>query len=173
MKATTMRHVMPPSRWVTACLIALSLGACQTTGDPRQGGIFWSESKARARQDGLLRDAADSQREVDEQTRRGAGLRGQQQGLSIEEARLRSELDRLMTENESLSTQLRELMRRRQLGEGETARLRKLLTDNQRLRAAARVPPTAPKASVTLPVDAVSEQNGRLHREVMILLQSG
>ena len=87
--------------------------------------------------------------------------------------RLRSELDRLMTENESLDTQLRELIRRRQLGEGETARLRKLLNDNQRLRAAARVPPPVPKASAAPPVDAVNEQNGRLHREVMILLQSG
>lgn len=174
MKAMTMQYAMTLSRWAAAGLIALSLGACETTGDPRHGGIFWSDSKALARQDELRRDAAAAQREVDEQTRRGAELRGQQQGLSAEEARLQSEFDRLMTENKSLDSKLRELMKRRQLGEGETARLRRLLADNQRLRAAAHVP-MAPKSPATQlpppPVDAVNDQNGRLHREVMILLQ--
>jgi hypothetical protein len=30
-------------------VLAASLAACQTTGDPNRGGIFWSESKANER----------------------------------------------------------------------------------------------------------------------------
>lgn len=30
-------------------LVAVQLAACQTTGDPTRGGIFWSETKAQDR----------------------------------------------------------------------------------------------------------------------------
>ena len=35
----------------TLCLCAILTGlvACETTGDPNRGGIFWSESKAKSR----------------------------------------------------------------------------------------------------------------------------
>lgn len=162
-----------PSRWAAAGLIMLSLVACETTGDPRHGGIFWSDSKAQARQDGLRRAAESAQLEVDKQAERGAMLQGHEKDLSAEEARLRSEFDRLMMENEELDSKLRELMKRRQLGEIDTARVRKLLAENQRLRAAAHVSP-AQKPSGSQPqqppVNAFNEQNGKLHREVMILL---
>jgi len=37
-----------PSVFVIAA-IALSLTGCETTGNPREGGIFWSENKAQDR----------------------------------------------------------------------------------------------------------------------------
>ncbi len=37
-----------PSVFVIA-MIALSVTGCETTGNPREGGIFWSENKAQRR----------------------------------------------------------------------------------------------------------------------------
>ena len=104
-------------------------------------------------------------------------MRGRQDSLTAEAAQLQVQLDRLMVENAGLDAKLRDLMQRRQLGVEQTARLRQVLADNERTRAAARTASTASTAangrpaSAATQLDAVSDQNGRLHREVMILLQ--
>ena len=85
--------------------------ACTTTGDPRSGGIFWSPSKAQARQAELLSLQAMSQQEAEAHENQTGTLRRQINSLqaqiqskkaqlnrveSIEEAaRLRAEIERL------------------------------------------------------------------------------
>lgn len=44
------------ARSLSLILAASQLVGCQTTGDPTQGGIFWSETKAKQR----LRDKEDT-----------------------------------------------------------------------------------------------------------------
>ncbi len=60
---TTRRFLLPPGIYLLGAVLLLS--GCETTGDPRRGGLFgWSESKAIERQN-RLRDqlAASSARE--------------------------------------------------------------------------------------------------------------
>ena len=46
-----------PLRRLLAVLLLLSISACTTTGNPREGGFFgWSEEQAKARQETLKRD---------------------------------------------------------------------------------------------------------------------
>ena len=163
-----------PLRLALATL-ALAAAGCATTGDPRRGGLFgWSEEQAQQRQRSLQQAQTEAQQQAALETQRGAALQGQQARLSAEGSQLRSELDRLLAENGKLEQQLRDLMQRRQLGENEARRLGKLLADNQQLRAGARAaarPGAAPGAPTPMQAQAVNEQNGRLHREVMLLLQ--
>jgi hypothetical protein len=61
--------------------IALVLAACETTGDPNQGGLFgWSESKAKTRQ-AALHDALYLEED------RGAAARSQTAGLRATKSR--------------------------------------------------------------------------------------
>jgi septal ring factor EnvC (AmiA/AmiB activator) len=154
--------------WVSA---SVWLSACATTGDPRAGGFFaWSEDQAKARQDALLREDANAQGQLRQEQQRAASLKAQQDGLGSEAAKLQAELTRLVAENDGLDTRLRALMQRRQLGTEQAARLRSMLADNQRIRAASALP-AAGSAPALKQVEAVSDQNRRLHREVMILLE--
>jgi predicted RNase H-like nuclease (RuvC/YqgF family) len=159
----------------TALMLAVAAAAagCATTGDPLQGGLFgWSEEQAQARQASLRQTDAAAQQEASAENARTAALRGQRSDLTAEAARLRSELDRLLAESSKLDAQLRELMRRRQLGGDEAARLRKLLADNERVRQAARGAASGGASASAQPrVEAMHDQNGRMHREVLILLQ--
>lgn len=165
-------HATVRARLAVLCA-TIGACACTTTGDPRQGGLFgWSEAKAEARQDELKQNEADAQRQAASEQQRSTALRGQQAGLGAEAAWLQAELDRLLAENNDLDSKLRDLMKRRQLGDAETARLRKVLADNERFREAARqAPASVAVAPAATRVNAANEQNGRLHREVMILLQ--
>lgn len=164
MKATTALQLLA---------LAAAATGCATTGDPLQGGLFgWSEEKAQARQASLSQTDAAAQQDAAAQNERAAALRGQRADLTAEAARLRSELDRLLAENSKLDAQLRELMLRRQLGGAEAARLRKLLADNEQVRQSARGAATGGASASALPrVEAMNDQNGRMHREVLILLQ--
>lgn len=61
----TRRFLLPLGIFLLGAVLLLSLSGCETTGDPRRGGLFgWSESKAIERQN-RLRDqlAASSARE--------------------------------------------------------------------------------------------------------------
>lgn len=160
-------------------LVLASLGAiaaCQTTGDPREGGLFgWNEDKARERQQALSQQEGDAQRRAEAEKARSGQLQGRQSGLQAESARLQADIDRLLAENTQLERELRELIAKRQLGGDELGRLQQLLAANARARKAALPAPgqTAPRpaALVSAQSDAVNQQNQRLQREVMILLQ--
>lgn len=160
---------------LSTLLLLLLVTACATTGDPRQGGLFgWNEDQAKTRQDTLRRDDATARQQAATESERGATLRNRQQGLSSEAGQLKTELDRLLNENTGLETRLRELMTRRQIGGTELARLRQVLADNERLRSTTRSA-TLTSGTGTGPAAAdaraVNDLNGRLHREVLILLQ--
>ena len=48
----------------SGCIAMLLLAACETTGDPSTGGIFWSEHKAQAR----LAERQDKLEHIEKQT---------------------------------------------------------------------------------------------------------
>ncbi len=157
-----------------AALALAALGGCATTtGDPRQGGLFgWNEDQAKVRQQELWQAEQGAQQLVASEQLRTALLDQQRAARATDADRLRRELDRLMDENGKLDAQLRELMQRHQISKDDVQRLRKMLTDNERLRGnAAQGPQDGALAGAIRPAEAVSEQNSRLHREVMILLR--
>lgn len=146
--------------------------ACATTGDPRQGGLFaWSEEKAIARQEQLRQDNLRAQGQLALERQRMADLAGRRLDLATESAGLEAEVTSLLDENSALDTQLRTLVQRRQLKQGEAVRLQKLLAENERLRATARTAAIRQAPRAPNQAKAINEQNTRLHREVMILLQ--
>lgn len=53
-------HICKTNILVAACIV---LAACSTTGDPTQGGIFWSSDKAIARRQELMSEQAAKQAE--------------------------------------------------------------------------------------------------------------
>jgi regulator of replication initiation timing len=147
------------------------LAGCATTGDPRSGGLFgWREEQALGRQQALVREDDSARQQADAERDRTTALQSQQHGLSAEASRLQVELDRLLTENTRLEARLRELMQKRQLAAHETARLRKVLADNAQLRSTAVAQaPKGPSPTPTMRANTVNDQNGRLHRELLIL----
>jgi len=164
---------MSPKCRVGMVACALMVGGCASTGDPRQGGLFgWSEEQAKARQAYLKQDEMKAQDQAESEQRRTAMLSGRQTALATEASRLESEVNRLLDENGKLDAQLRDLMQRRQLGQDDAQRLRKVLADNAKLRIAApppeqeRIQPNSQARA-----ESLNTQNNRLHREIMILLQ--
>ena len=151
-------------------ILAMSVSACATTGDPRQGGLFgWSEKKAQERQTGLERDNSDAQSQLSAEQQQQRTLHGQEVSLQAESAHLRGEIDRLMAENTQLEGELRRLVNDKQLGEAELTRLDGVLAENDRLRLTLRSGSTAPPLQ-TQP-DVVNDQNNKLHEEIMLLLR--
>jgi hypothetical protein len=79
--------------------VALLLAACETTGDPNQGGLFgWSENKAKGRQ-AALHDALYLEED------RGAAARSQTSGLQATRSRnaaairtQRAQLNRMLSQ---------------------------------------------------------------------------
>ena len=55
----------------------LPLVSCETTGDPTKGGIFWSESKAQARQGALQSELNAVRGETSHEMQRRAALEKQ------------------------------------------------------------------------------------------------
>lgn len=146
--------------------------ACATTGDPGKGGLWgWSEKKAKTRQMQLSQaDAAQRQQAASEQ-QRGDTLRQRQSTLSSEALQLQAELDGLRAENRKLDAQLRELMQKRTLGADEMHRLQGVLADNQRLLSEALAPADDTRAPKNTDAGELSDQNSRLHRELLALLR--
>ncbi len=68
--------------------------ACNTTGDPRSGGIFWSPSKAQARQNELLSIQDQAQQAATAAESRTGSLRSQINSLR---ARIAAKKDQLNT----------------------------------------------------------------------------
>lgn len=174
------------------CLLVISLlASCQTTGDPRQGGLLgWSEDKAVQRRTALEQEEADAKRKSEAEIQKGQALRDRKGVVQGEVVQAQRELDALLSENAKLQADLESLMLRQQLSAGELQRLRMVLAANIRLRqqVALNSPSTSassrPKAgsevaatrqsAPSVPSDArarlVNDQNATLHREIMALL---
>ena len=68
--------------------VAVALTACETTGDPRQGGLFgWSETKAKAREAERERALTQAERSFADEAGRTRNLRTHESNLSSEIAR--------------------------------------------------------------------------------------
>src|SRR3954454_16499296 len=90
-----------------ACALLLATTACQTTGDPNQGGLFgWRQSKADQRRADLEANNAHAQNEVVTEQNRNQALKVKQAGLSVQARDLRAQTDRLLAENAQLDAQL-------------------------------------------------------------------
>ena len=155
-----------------------ALAACTTTGDPTQGGLFgWSEAKAQQREAELAQQSAAARQDATDAQRNAQTLNRQRDTLAAESSRLQKELDGLLAENTGLDAKLRTLMQQKGVGATELVRLQKVVADNDRVRRSLKAPAPAPaaqlapKAPTTAQVAGVSEQNDRLHREIMILMQ--
>lgn len=56
------------------CSVSIGFVACETTGDPNRGGIFWSESKAQDRLQERRNNLGAIQSDTDRMDRKNAGL---------------------------------------------------------------------------------------------------
>ncbi len=74
-----------------SCLIlGTMLVSCTTTGDPTQGGIFWSAAKAKERQNALIQQVNESQAQVDALESKKASLIQQRNKLRSQIAELKA-----------------------------------------------------------------------------------
>jgi hypothetical protein len=86
---------------VVAGLLALGLGGCETTGNPREGGLFgWSEAKARQRQAERRSEVAAAEAKVNAEQRRSAQLQTSRKAGA-------SRVEQASTENARVSATLR------------------------------------------------------------------
>lgn len=83
-----MRHNLFIVAASTAAFVVLN--SCSTTGDPTQGGIFWSPAKAKERQNTLLSNMMEAQSQVDTLEAKRNHLLQQKSHLQIEIQKLRT-----------------------------------------------------------------------------------
>lgn len=167
--------------WAAAALL-IALAGCQTTGDPRQGGLFgWSEEKAAERQAAMTRQDSESKRAESEAKARATELGERQARLQDATTVNQRELDRLLDENNLLERQIVDLIGKRRLSESEVVRLQQVLATNQRARQSAQRSvaqagggsraPTTPAPAIRPAAAQVSDQNEQLQREILLLLR--
>ena len=103
--------------------IAVALTACETTGDPTQGGLFgWSEGKAKQRQ-AALHDAVALEHE------RGSAARAQTGRLQAESRSNAAEISRQRAQLNRMLSQLDEVDRAG--GSSRTSSLRSRITETR------------------------------------------
>jgi hypothetical protein len=157
---------------VVVCVLLGATAACQTTGDPNDGGLFrWSPQKADDRRADLETDSAVAQNEAISEANRNKVLKVKQAGLSAQARELQAHTDRLLAENQQLDAQLHDMLKRKQLQQSELDRLNEVLKQNERLRQALLVPASGQvEAASEARAEAVNKQNEQMHREIMALL---
>jgi septal ring factor EnvC (AmiA/AmiB activator) len=156
------------------CILMLGsvsmLSACETTGDPRAGGLFgWSESKAQVRQQDLQHEADAANTDSRAEQSRKAALEQTETGLSVENDALRGQLSSLLSENQRLNAQLRDLLAQKRVTETQRTRMRTDLDQNERIRKAATTSAGNAQAASGQLLDS---QNQRLHQDILFLLSN-
>jgi uncharacterized protein YdcH (DUF465 family) len=163
-------------RLIVSITLSTLLTGCQTTGNPREGGLFgWSEEKARERQAVLEAETNAARKTADAELQRGAVLSKQQSHLHAEVNELQANLARLLAENNTLDGQIRALMSTRKMSATELSRLRQTLTANKRARAIARLvatqePSNRMASQISAHSETVGQYNRQLQREVLLLM---
>lgn len=147
-----------------ALVLALLVCGCETTGDPSKGGIFWSPTKARARQDALAQQNEANRQQALQEQQATADILSEQAALTSDVNRLQSQLAIRTQENEQLDKKLRALLRVKKLKDAELQRLNRELAENEQARKTWR---TAPAAVAT--VNQVERRNERLRQEILLL----
>jgi septal ring factor EnvC (AmiA/AmiB activator) len=152
-------------------LLVLTLAACKTTGDPREGGLFgWSETKAKERQRDLEREDLEAQRKARDEDHRNQALTKERNVLEKDQTGLEREIETLIQENTQLEKRLTTLLGQEELRTGELAHFSEVLSQNRKMREELRTRPAEPGSPGTVP-QALSEQNQRLHQEILALLR--
>lgn len=160
------------------CLVAclgVALCACETTGDPRQGGLFgWSREKAQARQ-AELRDQATSATTARDAEQAAVRTRLAEKGAAEQDlAQLERQVQAAEQETRRLEDELAQLAARNQAASRrEHALLREVQSRRAQREAAAR------QGSPSGQGDAVSRRqhlqgaqdyNARLHAAILRML---
>jgi len=139
---------------------------CQTTGDPRQGGLFgWSEDKAQARAAALQASAASANEVARRERESQATLTDERRSADLETRSLQIQLEALEHENDGLEQQLRNLRARNEHVGGDVAKRLRELDDEAR-----SVPPSKDRSSAAR-VDALDTRNRKLHEVLLLMLQ--
>ena len=176
-----MRCILPRTlsiaeRLIVATMLSILLAGCQTTGNPREGGLFgWSEEKAQERQAVLNAESNAARKTADAELQRGAALSKQQSQLRAEVSELQAHLGRLLAENDKLDGEIRAMMATRQVSAAELSRLHQTLAANEKARtnarlAAAQAPSPQAAARLSAHSENVSQYNRQLQREVLLLM---
>lgn len=114
---------MKPHPILTGSIAALALTACETTGDPTQGGLFgWSEGKAKQRQ-AALHDAVALEQD------RGSAARSQTGRLQAESRSNQAEISRQRGQLNRMLSQLDEVDRAG--GSGRTSSVRSRIVETR------------------------------------------
>jgi chromosome segregation ATPase len=155
MRMTTFTH------FFAGITLIVLLSGCETTGDPRSGGLFWSETKAQARLAGRTQELESTRRTAQRESVKTTSLRQQEEASKAEVERyqrglvvvgeeisvLKSELEAAPGDTGSLHNELQAAERqRRELQADATLsaaemeqRLRSLRQDVVRLRERSRL----------------------------------
>ena len=155
-------------------LLALALTgflvACQTTGDPRQGGLFgWSEEKAVSRQQTLEQRAAKSRADADRETDQTQDYQAQKALAEAEVRHLKATLASLLEENERLESDLAALAERY----SDVSVAKETMRELERsvaLRREAAASASNP-AAIEHFVGEFEATNQALHQRILFLLQ--
>jgi chromosome segregation ATPase len=86
-------------------VIILTFSACDTTGDPREGGIFWSQNKANQRLETKRAEMHHVQQETITEEAEGASLRARRSAVRSSLERQQGELRQLEGEIAALQRQ--------------------------------------------------------------------
>lgn len=91
---------------VAIVVLAVSLSGCETTGDPRAGGIFWSQAKARDRISARQSESFAAEHEAASARARTSHLEARRSAIQSTVERQRAELARLEDDIAALRRQL-------------------------------------------------------------------
>lgn len=146
------------------CLALIATG-CQVTGDPRQGGIFWSEEKAIERQKALEQRRVVTQAELDAARGRQAINQGERDRLVAENQAAQAHLATLQAEHERLAARLKSLL------SSETANQAKVAAVRKRLQAEAVGPVPTKGTAEAGRVRELDARIRRLNEEILFMLE--
>lgn len=99
--------------FILLSLSGVLLASCATTGDPTTGGIFWSPTKAKARQSALMSENYAMQSELASENAKTQSLIAQRERLRAQIAAKKAALSRATSPDEvaELTRDINELQR--------------------------------------------------------------
>jgi len=144
---------------------------CQTTGDPRAGGLFgWSEKKAKARKQKLRYGADSAQLAVEKAATQSDQLTTTRNNQLARNEKLQRSFNTLLQENRNLQTELLALKNTSRLNEAKLKRLNKEYRSNEQFLRNFELQINNDGFNTSL-ADELNKQNNRLHQELLFWLQ--
>jgi hypothetical protein len=148
--------------------LLLTIGGCQTTGDPTQGGLFgWSEKKAQVRQNELEQNLINKQQTLANEHNKANNNLALKDRTSSNVTSIEQTLKTLDAENSKLEKDIRQLSRTKHLKEADAKRISvKLKANAQQRKNSYQKKPKEER------INEVTEQNKDLHDELQFLLDN-